>query len=274
MPAISELFQPPAALSGLILAGIYRDTRGVELSDADRLNHFPASPLVPVTFLMEGAIHVLPTGQDWRSARDAPALERVSVRPIQDTPLSSWSPAGTKALTLGLYPDAWLSLGGDLEYQAVPMALHTALEEFADAPTPARGWEAFCANLAPVWAQQRASTWRGTTLISDWIRSMITRSALTGAGQSLRSIERRTKRLSGQTRRTLEFFSAMESLQKIAYKNQDMPLADIAYEAGYSDQSHMGRAVRRATGFSPAQLNHAIQTEEAFWCYRLLGERY
>jgi hypothetical protein len=36
----------------------------------------------------------------------------------------------------------------------------------------------------------------------------------------------------------------------------------------------MGRAVKRATGFSPGQINRLIATEEPFWCYRLLGERF
>ena len=48
----------------------------------------------------------------------------------------------------------------------------------------------------------------------------------------------------------------------------------LAGDAGYSDQSHMGRAVRRATGFSPARLNRMIESEESFWCYRLLGQRF
>ena len=45
-------------------------------------------------------------------------------------------------------------------------------------------------------------------------------------------------------------------------------------EGGFADQSHMGRAVRRATGFSPARLNRMIESEESFWCYRLLGQRF
>ena len=60
----------------------------------------------------------------------------------------------------------------------------------------------------------------------------------------------------------------------LAVHNADTDLASLATDAGYSDQSHMGRAVRGATGFSPAQLNRHIETEEAFWCYRLIGERF
>ena len=52
------------------------------------------------------------------------------------------------------------------------------------------------------------------------------------------------------------------------------PPVDLAVEAGFADQSHMGRDLKRATGFSPVQLNQRILQNEAFWCYRLLGERF
>ncbi len=63
-------------------------------------------------------------------------------------------------------------------------------------------------------------------------------------------------------------------LRHVAQNSAGGPLSEIAIDAGYADQSHMGRAVRRATGFSPARLNRAIENEEAFWCYRLFGERF
>jgi AraC-like DNA-binding protein len=48
----------------------------------------------------------------------------------------------------------------------------------------------------------------------------------------------------------------------------------LAAEAGYADQLHFGREVRRTTGFSPAQLRHRAKTEQAFWFYRLIGDLY
>ena len=80
--------------------------------------------------------------------------------------------------------------------------------------------------------------------------------------------------MSGHTRRSLDFYSAFEKLHEISRRHSESSLADIAYASGYADQSHMGRVVRRATRFTPARLNRAIQTEEPFWCYRLLGERF
>lgn len=90
----------------------------------------------------------------------------------------------------------------------------------------------------------------------------------------MRAIERRLKRWSSQSRQSLKFYSDIENLHMLSVNNADAKLAGLASDAGYSDQSHMGRAVQRATGFSPAHLNQLIKTQEAFWCYRLLGERF
>lgn len=47
-------------------------------------------------------------------------------------------------------------------------------------------------------------------------------------------------------------------------------LAGLATEAGFADQSHLGREVRRVTGLSPRQLDALMRTDEAFWFYRLM----
>ena len=274
MSPVSRLFLPPPPLSGCIFAAVYRDTRGAGLSDADRVNHFPASPLASATRIVCGELRLLPTGSDWPAAKDARPSPPLLVMGPQDAPVSSWAPGDIAALSVGIYHDAWLLLGGDADFARAPESLADALEQFAAAKNPETGWRAFCRALAPVWTQTRPSSWHDAIGIADWARAVTTRAALSGAGRSLRSIERRIERASGQTRRTLDFYSAFENLQRFTQRNAGRSLAEIAAETGYADQSHMGRAVRRATGFSPARLNRAIETEEAFWCYRLLGERF
>jgi len=44
--------------------------------------------------------------------------------------------------------------------------------------------------------------------------------------------------------------------------------AGIAAEAGYADQSHLCRELRRYTGFSPQQLWRGVPKEEDLWVYR------
>lgn len=274
MPPISKLFLPPPDLAGCLMAGIYRDTRGANLSDADRMNHFPASPLVAITLVQQGALHMLPSGAHWEDAGKTPPLPRLSMLSPQDVPVSSWAQGDVVALTVGIFPDAWRALGGDDACSTLPPALDAAFENFDAASDAALGWRAFCESLETAWRSARPDSWHPAARISDWSTALVTRAALSGAGRSLRSIERKIKRMSGQTQRSLAFFSSFEQLHEHSRRAAGQNLADIAIEAGYSDQSHMGRAVRRATGFSPARLNKAIETEEPFWCYRLLGERF
>lgn len=51
-------------------------------------------------------------------------------------------------------------------------------------------------------------------------------------------------------------------------------LAALALSAGFSDQSHMGREVRRVTGIPPGRFRQLIDTEEAFWFYRLIEGQF
>jgi len=44
--------------------------------------------------------------------------------------------------------------------------------------------------------------------------------------------------------------------------------ANIAAEAGYADQSHFCRELRRHTGFSPQQLWRLVPQEEDLWVYK------
>ena len=111
MHPVSKLFLPSPALAGCVFAGIYRDTRGVRLSENDRVNHFPASPLVSVTRVTCGELRVLPGTTDRRAAQAAAAAAPLFVTEPQDMPLSSWSPGEVTAISIGLYPDAWLILG-------------------------------------------------------------------------------------------------------------------------------------------------------------------
>ena len=264
----STLFLPPPALSGCLFGGIFRDTRGAEMSPADRINHFPASPLVSVSLIGSGELWLLPKHED-----DTPLPSIFAYGPT-DHPTSSCAFGPVMALTVGIYHDAWLQLGGDQMYSNTPKGLTRALEHFAAFENPEKGWGVFCEILEPIWKGLRPTTHKRIQGVGDWTRAVMTRAALSGPGQSLRSLERRLKRFSGQTRRNLSFYNSLENLHMISQQNTGKPIADIALEAGYSDQSHMGRAVRRATGFSPARLNRAIVTEESFWCYRLLGEKF
>jgi AraC-like DNA-binding protein len=270
--ATSFLLKPPRDLSGCLFAGIVRDTRGVDLSDQDRLNFFPASPLVCVTHVKAGELRLVPPGAGLDAARVAPPLPRSLVTPPQNESTVSWSPGPVLAISVGIYPDAWAKFTGACEVVGL---LERAFERCDDVHA---GWERFCRALAPSRQAARGDVTlpagTGAPQIRDWARTLVARAALSGAGRSVRSLERRLRRISGQTRRSLVFYEDFENLHRVSTREKGAPLAELAVAANFADQSHMGRAVRRATGFSPARLNQLIETKEAFWCYRLLGQRF
>jgi AraC-like DNA-binding protein len=138
-------------------------------------------------------------------------------------------------------------------------------------------WEKFCDTLTPIWAQSRlinkTAQWAGSHRVADWTRHLMTRAALSGAGHSARSLERRMKRWTGQSKQSLHAYAQLEELLNLRVNEPDAPLASIAADAQFSDQFHMGRTVKKATGFPPGRLNQLIETDKAFWCYRLLGDR-
>jgi AraC-like DNA-binding protein len=274
----SVLLLPPRQLSSCIATAIFRDTRGALLSDTERYNHFPASPLVSVTYVITGHRRLMPQNGALDFVGFGQALPRQTVMPPQDKPITSWSPGPVAAVTVGVFPDAWAKLTQNAAAGAMQLALANAFGALDQADDVAACWVTFCDSIALDWRNVRAAgglnDWEGSYFLADWSRSLLGRALLAGHGRSIRAMERRLKRWGGQTRRSMNFYVALENLHRRSIESTDAPLAAIAADAGFADQSHMGRAVRRATGYSPARLNYLIETEEAFWCYRLLGERF
>jgi len=277
MVSRSFVLYPPPQLAGCLSIAIVRDTRAVSLSDADRFNYFPATPLMALTLVLQGPLRMSSDFCDLTKAQHMEALPAISVLPPQDHPTQSWSDGPVHAITVGIFPDAWTLLGGNARTNALPDTLRQAAADMLDTDDIHAGWARFCTALEPLWRAARqghpGAHWAGSHRVADWTRHLLTRVALSGAGQSARSLERRMKRWTGQSKRKLNQYSQLETLYGLRLKEPGASLAAIAAEANYSDQSHMGRAVKKTTGFSPAQLNALIETEESFWCYRLLGER-
>lgn len=277
----AQLLLPDPPLAGCLFAAILRDTRGVTLSDADRFNHFPASPLIGLTITAQGESRLMDRTAP-AATGTAPALGRLAVSGPQTRPISSWNPGPVLALSVGLYPDAWAALTGqsaraltDRFTVDIPAPFNDLFDRILQTDDLVSLWHSFQQALLPHWqACQTDTVVPYKHRLSNWGRAVITRTALSGPGRSLRAAERRLRRLSGQNRRSLDFYAAIEDLHARVTRDPAATPTDVAHAAGYADQSHMGRAVKRATGFSPARLNHLIDTDEAFWCYRILGERF
>ena len=125
----------------------------------------------------------------------------------------------------------------------------------------------------PLWRAQHPGAVLGAagTSLADWVRSVSMRAAMSGSGQSVRQAQRRLRALTGQNRRRLELYARVEDLSRLS-RSGDAPLAHLALDGGFADQSDMGRMVRKGTGLRPLALPRAIAEDEAPRACRLLGE--
>lgn len=256
------------------------------MTDAQRFNHYPATPLPMVSWIFEGKLHMVVVESQSVSAPAllAPALPRVVFSGPHRKPSASWSPGPVHALSVAFYPEALSKLLGigmepfidkivPLQAVATGTVLGALLDiAEADARDPLHRLEA---GLLPLWQgvheSQVLPTMRG------WVQSMAVRAAFSRPGASLRRAQRRFKDWTGQSHRDLQLYvrteQAMVRATAQAQARGAAPdLARVAAEAGFADQSHLGREVRKVTGLSPRRLGELMGSHEAFWFYRLLSE--
>ena len=278
---------PRASLAGCLFGAIVRDTRHLSLDDAHRFNFFPASPLCTLSWFFEGASHLASFAGDGSIAIDEAPAQTAFIAGPQRRPMISWNPGAVHAMTVAFYPDAWNALfEGDVgayvdrtapfdEVARGPMLdFLRGVMQHGDAEERFRRLED---GLEPIWRQARPAGRATAHWLHDWTRALALRAATSTAGQSARQIQRRIKSWTGLNRRELDALARTEQLFAAAAQLPSPDTADLAQLAaatGFADQSHMGRHVRRVTGFSPSRLGGVIRSQEPFWCYRLLGERF
>ena len=277
----ARLLFPRPSLAGCLAAAIVRDTRLLALTEQQRYSFFPATPLCSVSLFFDGSSILRKPGEE----AGAP-LPAVLFSGPQNKPLTSWNPGPVRAMTLALYPDAWEPLTGrpieDFVDALIPLAAADggALASASSAALEADGcdeaFQRFQDRLEPLWRGARSSS-RPVNWARDWAKSVSARAALSPAGRSLRQAQRRVKSWTGQSLRGITLHARAEGLFEDFLKAQrsgGMEPARLAHEAGFADQSHMGRLVRRMTGETPARLGELIGNDERYWFYRLVGEIY
>jgi hypothetical protein len=204
----------------------------------------------------------------------------------QTKPVTSWNPGPVRAMALAFYPDAWEPLTGrcieDLIDVIAPLAaadggaLARASAAALEADDCEESFQRFQDFLEPLWRGARSSS-RPANWARDWAKSVSARAALSIAGRGARQAQRRVKSWTGQSQRRISLHAkaegAFEHFMK-ARRAGAVDQAGLALDAGFSDQSHMGRLVRRITGESPARIERLIDTDERYWFYRLVGEIY
>ncbi len=81
------------------------------------------------------------------------------------------------------------------------------------------------------------------------------------SGSSIRTMQRQTLRSTGLTRRAI---GQIERAQvAAALIQQGTPLHEVVWRAGYADQAHLTRALKRFVGMPPRQLAQSFKTSLA-----------
>ena len=276
----TRLWLPPLALAGCVRAAMLRDTSGRALNAEQRENYFPATPLVSLLWCFSGE-------GEWlvRPGFSVPQ-PGCSVKPLMlsgpfTLPTHTRNAGPMHALRLLFLPDMFQTLTGidvtALVNQAVPaeaqlppdwflwaMSLHVDMDD----DTRLARIAAFLRPRCEALAQQRPAALR----YAEWAQALAVRAATSASGRSLRQIERRVKAWAGVPMRELRAVSRAErAFLAVAASDASAAIkwADIAADTDYADQSHLCRETRRLSGFSPEELRRRMQTEEAFWPYRL-----
>src|SRR5215813_2403018 len=267
-------FEPRAGLEACIRGFVARRVEGA--ADSEHLSRFPATASCSLSWFLEGsAVRV----------RDEQSTQaRIVFRGPQTRPVVVRHCGPLHMFILLLAPDAlwWLTgaradchlnricpLAAALDYSWQAMALdvlHATTDE-----DRVKQIEKF---LEPRWyavrSRNRAVSWGPAQRHGEWSRAAMSRARTLSKGWSRRQLERQMRTMTGWSARALRGLArAEDALLLAAHSTQPrVNWASIAAEAGYADQSHLCRELRRYTGFTPQQLWRCVPHEEDLWVYK------
>jgi AraC-like DNA-binding protein len=234
-------------------------------------------------WIFEGQGAQLPFTTQARTLEGAIATDsRILFVGPHNQPSLTYSFGGARILQVMLMPDALQAITGiepqlylnrSLPVQAVlPFNWLTMCGAVMQASSDEQQMQCVQDFLDPLWQAVRPSVASGASRYDDWVQGLALRAATSGLGRSLRQIERRIKAWTGQPLRELRGISRAERAFFQALASVDgmkTDLSSVAHESGYADQSHLTRETRRISGFPPDELRRKIETDEAFWIYRI-----
>ncbi|MES2018764.1 MAG: helix-turn-helix domain-containing protein [Pseudomonadota bacterium] len=273
----------PPALQGALVALVGRDTRSLALTGAQRLSHFPASPLVAISWyrgLDAGLIGDSVSGPCWR-----PFASPVVISGSQSHPFVSWAPSTGRGYMACFNADAAQALFG-FDLSAIQDRFVPAAQLLGAQWAPL--WDALLASeddaLLSVLERHLAAPWQalqGRTgaqpslrqMGRHWVERLAWKAQQWSGVHSTRHVERRIKSFSGRSLREWQslvrtedlFFAARDRYEA----GQPLDWAGLAQSEGFADQAHMNRAAKRITGFSPGEFAQRFIEDESFWMYRL-----
>jgi len=278
------LVPAPPALQGVLAALIVRDTSMVELTSEQRLSHFPASPLVALSWyhgLDAGLVRDTADGPVWQ-----PFGARIVLSGSQSQPITCWAPTTGRGymacfpadvaqalfgIELGTIHDRFVPARDVLDASWTPLldALLLAPDDAATRAVLEHGlsvrWRAINGDASPLASVRQ--------LGRHWVERLALKAHAWQRDVSARHVERKIKSYSGRSLREWQALVRTESLFFAARDRYDAGTpfnwAELALEEGFADQAHMSRAARQITGFPPGEFAQRFTSDESFWIYRL-----
>lgn len=274
---------PSAALQGVLVALVGRDTSQIALGSAQRLSHFPASPLVTISWYRDldaGLVKKDADGPSWQ-----PFGARFVISGSQSHPTVSWAPTtGCGYMACFTADAAQLLFGLDLSliqdrFVPVDQVLSSQWSPLWNALIASRDNDLLAVlegHLASRWQALQGRTSTGPSLRQlgrEWVQRLTWQAREWRRTQSPRHVERRIKSFSGRSLREWQtlvrteglFFAARERYES----GQPFEWAALAQDEGFADQAHMSRVAKRITGFAPSEFAQRFIEDESFWMYRL-----
>lgn len=280
-PPADRLVLAPPALQGAMVALVRRDTSQLDLSDAQRLSHFPASPIVTLSWFHGMDAGLVDARRGWR-----PFGANVAVSGSQSGPLTTWAPTTGRGYMACFAPDAARALFGlDLaavQDRFVPArdVLGAEWQPLLDALLSAAGDDAALraleAHLGRRWALLQGRNAERPSLRQfgrHWVERLAWQAHAWRSTHSTRQVERRIKSFSGRSLRQWQAITRTEGLFFAARERYENGLpfdwATLALDEGFSDQAHLSRVTREICGFAPTEFAQRYAEDESFWIYRL-----
>lgn len=280
----TRLHVAPATLQGAVVAIISRDTRGVPLSSEQRLTHFPASPLVCLSWFQEmdaGLVEDTNSAPIWR-----PFGAPLVISGSQTLPNVSWAPSTGRGGMICFNPDVAQSLLGlklgDIQdrfvsaHEVLDSTWRPLLDAICQADDDRATLEVLTRHLTPRWQQIHGRSSSAPSLSQlgrHWAQTVALKASNWSRTHSPRQVERRVKAFSGRSLREWQSLVKTEGVFFAARQRQEQGLpfdwANLALEEGFSDQAHLSRTAKRITGFSPSEFAQRFVDDESFWLYRL-----
>lgn len=273
----------PPALQGALVALVTRDTSTLSLSSAQRLSHFPASPLVTISWFHDVDVGLVERGK--HGPRWQPFDAQIVISGSQSHPTVSWAPTTGRGHIACFAADAAQALF-ELDLAAIQDRFIPASQILSSKWAPL--WDALLtsddADLLTLLTRHLGGQWQalqGRTsaqpslrqLGRHWVERLAWQAQEWRRMHSSRHVERRIKSFSGRSIREWQtlvrteglFFAARERYET----GQPFDWAALAQDEGFSDQAHMSRVAKRITGFSPTEFADRFAEDESFWMYRL-----